>query len=294
MRAAVVAMVCLAGPWALWAQVPRGAPATSPAPDRNKVVITVGEQTMTAGEFADFVADLPPEYQAMAAGPGKRRLADEIVKFKVLAAEAQKRGLDSDPKMQRQLAMIREQLLAQSLLSAEQARVVDADLEKYYADHKEEFEQVKARHILVRTDGPGGEAAAKKKADDIRRTLTDANFAEMARKDSDDKGSAIAGGNLGMFQRGQMVPEFERAAFALKTGEISQPVRSDFGYHIIQVQERSSVAYEQAKPMIRARLLPQRIDALVEQLKKTMNTTLDEAFFGAAPAPAPVPAAGDK
>lgn len=294
MRVASMVVICLACGSALSAQVPPAPPATGPAGDRDKVVLTVGDQKMTAGDFADFVADLPPEYQSMAFGAGKRRLADEIVKFKVLAAEAQKRGLDNDRKIQRQLAMVREQLLAQALLSAEQAGVGDGDLEKYYADHKDEFEQVKARHILIRAEGAGGDAAARKKADDIRKTLTDANFADAARKDSDDKGSAVAGGNLGMFQRGQMVPEFERAAFALKTGEISQPVRSDFGYHIIQVQERSSVAYEQAKPMIRARLLPQRIDKLVEELKKSMKITLDEEFFGAAPAPAPAPGAGDK
>ena len=80
-------------------------------------------------------------------------------------------------------------------------------------------------------------AAAKAKAESIRKQVTPGNFAEMAKKYSEDNGTKATGGDLGVFEKGRMVPEFQNAVLTLKPGEISGPVQSDYGYHIISVRE---------------------------------------------------------
>lgn len=111
-----------------------------------------------------------------------------------------------------------------------------AEVEKYYKDNTVEFsspEKVKARHILIRIDEKQNEAAAKKLAEDLRKQATPQNFAALATKHSDDPGSKNKGGDLGEFDRGRMVPAFEETAFKQEAGKISDPVKTDFGYHII-------------------------------------------------------------
>jgi peptidyl-prolyl cis-trans isomerase D len=134
------------------------------------------------------------------------------------------------------------------ILTADQAKIEaglnpsDADLMTVYNQNLGNFrmpERVQARHILLMTQGKpaGDEAKIKAKAEDILKQLrAGADFAEMAKKNSEDTGSGAKGGDLGWVTRGQMVPEFEKATFSLKTGVISDVVKTQYGYHIIQVQ----------------------------------------------------------
>ncbi len=110
------------------------------------------------------------------------------------------------------------------------------EIEKYYNDNKIEFtkaEKVHARHILIGINDKRSDAEALKLATELRKQANAKNFAELAKKNSDDPGSKEKGGDLGEFERGHMVPEFEHKAFALKEGEISEPVKTDYGYHLI-------------------------------------------------------------
>jgi peptidyl-prolyl cis-trans isomerase D len=122
--------------------------------------------------------------------------------------------------------------------------VDDAQIEEYYRTHSSEFaspERARARHILLRpaTQDDAGWQAAQEQAQAIyqRAVQPGADFAALARELSQDEGSKPTGGDLGWFARGQMVPEFEQATFALSPGGVSQPVRSQFGYHIIKLEE---------------------------------------------------------
>src|SRR5436190_21562633 len=126
----------------------------------------------------------------------------------------------------------------------------DAELRQYYAQHKEQFnvpERANARHILIKTPAPGPDGkvdqkaldAAKAKAEDLLKQIKNgANFAELAKKYSEDP-SAKQGGELGWFEHGRMVPEFDKAAFALnQKGQISDLVKTTYGYHIIQLVDK--------------------------------------------------------
>ena len=179
---------------------------------------------------------------------------------------------------------------------AAQNPVTDSQLVSYYDQHKEDFrqqEEVKASHILVKTEaGPDGkvdpkvDAAAKAKAEGILKQLkAGGNFADLAKKESDDKGSAINGGSLGFFQRGQMVPEFEKAAFSLQPGQMSDLVKSQYGYHIIRVDDKHSAGippFEQVKdkiePILKQQQAQQQAEALSSAVENEARTqSLDAA-----------------
>lgn len=122
-----------------------------------------------------------------------------------------------------------------------------ADVQEYYNSHKSEFataEQVKARHILVKAKDKTDKAMeeALKKMKEITAGLTTDNFSDMAKKHSDDPGSKTRGGDLGFFPRGRMVPEFEKAAFESEIGKITEPVKTQYGYHVLLVDEKKSAS----------------------------------------------------
>ncbi|MBI4905586.1 MAG: peptidylprolyl isomerase [Acidobacteria bacterium] len=161
----------------------------------------------------------------------------------------------------------------------ENMKLGDDDLRKLYSSNLESFrtpERVHARHILVKAkkDDKDDEAKAKAKAEDVLKQLkAGGDFAELAKKNSDDTGSAVKGGDLDFFGRGQMVKPFEDSAFSLKLNEISGVVQSDFGYHIIQ-----TLAKEEArlKPFeeVKAKLA---VDAVKQMAYDKMQEAIDKA-----------------
>ena len=283
---------------------PGGAPgaaqaAPEPQVDPGKVVITVGGSKMTAGEFNDFLSALPPEVQAMAKGPAKRRIAEDLVKLKLLASEAQKQQLDQTPKFKQQMELMRDNALAGALFSKLQTSLVsDADVQKYYDENKASFERVTAAHILVSPGGQSGltEEQAKAKADDLKKKLDGgADFAAVAKENSADPGSKDEGGAMPPFTRGEMVPEFEEAAFKLEPNKVSDPVKTKFGYHLIKVTKKEASPLEEVKEEILETLRPKKLESVVEDLRKQANPQLDDTFFGpplpATPAPGDAPVA---
>src|SRR5271157_4546202 len=216
-------------------------------PDR--VVLSVGDVKLTALQFDQLIDSLPEQYRVVARGPGRKQFGDNLVRMLVVAQEGKRRKLDQTPgyslqsmfQMANVLAGITYQQISKDI------KADDADLRKFYADHKAEFEQVSARHILIRMQGtqvpvkPGQKdltpEEALAKAQDLEKRIKDGeDFAKLATAESDDAGSAPKGGDLGFFRHGQMTPSFEEAAFKLAPGQVSDPVRSPFGYHIIKVE----------------------------------------------------------
>jgi peptidyl-prolyl cis-trans isomerase D len=125
--------------------------------------------------------------------------------------------------------------------------VTNEQVEQYYQQHQKDFqvpEEVKVRHILIKVDKGADaktDAAAKQKAEALLKQIKGgADFAALAKANSDDPGSKEQGGELGMIQRGVTVPPFEKAAFALQPGQTSDLVKTDFGYHILQVEEKQT------------------------------------------------------
>jgi len=270
------------------AQMP---PGPTVPPDR--VVIAEGDIKITAAQFDRLVDTLPEQYRTLARGSGRKQFADSIVQVLVLAQEGQRRKLDTTTDY-KTLTMMQDLNVLASLVADEikkNAKTDEADLRKYYDDHKDEYEQVHARHILIRFQGSGvpvkpgqkdlTDAEALAKAQDLRAKIAaGADFAALAKQESDDSGSGANGGDLPPFHHGQMVPSFEAAAFALKPGELSQPVKSQFGYHLILVESHDSKAFADARADIETKLKPDQAKKAVDALQQQHPPQLDPEFFG--------------
>lgn len=301
----IVMALALAAP-AMFAQgTPAPAPAaatpkaaTAKAGDPDPVVISAGTVTVRKSEFEAALKTLPAEYQSFAQGPGRKQFADDYLRMRLLANEGAKAGLQNDPEVVNQLNLMRENLVATAELKKIDSgiTVTDAEVQKAYAAGANQYEQVKARHILI---APKGSAAAqpgkkeltddeaKAKADDLRKQIVGgASFDELAKKESDDVGSGARGGDLGSFSRGQMVPEFEQAAFNAKVGDVTPVVKTQFGYHIIKVEAHDSAPLEQVRPAIEKELKQTKLHAALDAMKESAHPTYDEAYFAPPPAPA--------
>ena len=272
---------------------------TATAPKTDPVIISAGSVAIHQSDFETAVKSLPAEYQSYALGPGKKQFADDYLRMKLLASEGMKAGLDKDPDVVKQLDLLRENLVAQEELKHidSSINVTDADLKKAYEENKKDYEQVKARHILIAFKGSPAaqkgkkeltDAEAKAKAEALRTEIVGgkAKFEDVAKKESDDTESGKNGGDLGAFGRGQMVPEFEKAAFAAKAGEVTPVVKTQFGYHIIKVEEHTSTPFEQVKPSLEKTLKQKMVRDKLDAMKESAKPVYDEAYF--APPPAPV------
>jgi peptidyl-prolyl cis-trans isomerase D len=177
-------------------------------------------------------------------------------------------------------------LLDQGALRA-RVTVTDRDIDLYYQDHRDEFkeeEQVCASHILVKVkSGPEAkEGHPEAEASKIARGLlaqvkAGGDFAALAKKSSEDQGSAPGGGDLGCFSRGRMVPEFENAAFSLEPGQTSDLVKTPFGYHIIRVasrREEQTAPLSQVKERVRQILTDQKVQELANQKAEAIGKGL--------------------
>ncbi|MCI4665119.1 MAG: peptidyl-prolyl cis-trans isomerase [Neomegalonema sp.] len=192
--------------------------------DASTVVATVGERKITLGDLIRARAALPPQMKALPPEVLFQGLLEQLTRQVAFAEAGAAAGLAKSPKVVAQLEASRKEILAQAYL--EQA------LRKIYSEGVKSGkigEQVKARHILVKTE----DEAKKIKAE----IDGGADFAETAKKKSIGP-SKTKGGDLGFFNREQMVPAFAEAAFKLKKGEVSGPVKSSFGWHVIKVEDR--------------------------------------------------------
>jgi peptidyl-prolyl cis-trans isomerase C len=260
------------------------------AEQKGPFLAKVGNATITQADY-DREFKALPEYaqQLFTDEQGKEKFLNEIINKEMLYQEALKKGLDKSPDFNKKLEEFKKVTLVTELFEKEimaSAKTSDQDVKDYYDKHKEEFvptTQIKASHILVKT-----EDEAKKVLDRLKKGE---KFGDIAKAVSIDPGSAKNGGDLGYFSKGQMVPEFERAAANLNIGDISVPVKSQFGYHIIKVTDKKKgtpVEFEKVKDMISQKLSGEKqkgaFDQYMEGLKKNYKVEINkDAMTQAAP-----------
>jgi parvulin-like peptidyl-prolyl isomerase len=266
-------------------------PASRPAVDPNKVIATAGDVKVTVGEFESVLQGVPPQYAAQIEQPAFRKnIIDRLVGIKLAAREAERLKLDQTDDVKMKLELSRDQILAGEYEGQLQKSDDVAD-KAYYDANPSLFNNVQARHILIRTPGsrvpvdPGKkeltEAEAKAKADEIEKKLqTGGDFAALAKAESDDKGSGIKGGDLGTFSPWRMDPVFSKAALALKKNEISPPVRTQFGYHIIQLLDNQPRDYTASK----SEIAQARVSVALNEMSGKNKTDYDQDFVDNKPA----------
>jgi len=218
------------------------------AEDANPVLAKVNGSEIRQSDVTLAEEELGPSLAQMDPATKKENVLAFLIDMKIVAKAAEDKKIEDRPDFKARLGFTRNRLLMDNLLAAEgKAAATDEAMKKVYDEAAKQIageQEVHARHILVETEDEAKaiEAELKKGAD----------FAELAKTKSKDPGAAD-GGDLGFFTKDQMVPEFSVVAFALEPGKISDPVKSQFGWHIIKVEEkrnRKAPDFEQVKPQI--------------------------------------------
>jgi peptidyl-prolyl cis-trans isomerase C len=205
---------------------------------------------------ADIGSSLPPVQ-----GDQRRdALLSYLIDVNVLSHTAETKKVDQEPTFPQKLAFARKKVLVEALLEQQsKAAVSDKDIKKFYDENLKPQTEVHARHILVETDTQAKDVIAKLKGG--------ADFAQLAKEVSKDPGSD--GGDLGYITKDQVVPEFGDAAFKLEKGKISDPVKSQFGWHVIKVEDKRERK-------------PPPFDAVKDRIKVVLTQKANEEFVGKA------------
>lgn len=272
---------------------PAAAPAKPPALAaqpalKDPVVATVNGQPIRLSELEIAQQSLPQQYRNMPLQAVFPALLDRIIDSKLVVQEGKKSKVTEDPAFKKRMAFVEDQVLQDFWIQREIARQVTAEkLQKRYEERLKQMpseEEVHARHILVSTED---EAKAL-----IAELKKGAAFDKLAKEKSTDKASGAEGGDLGWFKKSDMVKEFADAAFNLKKDELTEtPVKSQFGYHIIKVEDRRKApppAFEEMADQLREEMAREAVTAQLDQLRSGAKI---EKFAMDGSKPDPTPAA---
>jgi peptidyl-prolyl cis-trans isomerase C len=263
-----------------------------PARAEDKVLAKVNGVEIRQSDVALAEEELGPSLAQMDPATKDENVLAFLIDMRVVSKAAEDKKVQDGEDFKKRLAFTRSRLLMDSLLASEgKAATTDDAMKKVYESASKEItgeEEVHARHILVET-----EDEAKAVEEELKKG---ADFAELAKKKSKDPG-ASDGGDLGFFTKDQMVPEFSAVAFSLEPGKVSDPVKSQFGWHVIKVEEkrkRKAPDFDQVKSQIETYVARKAQADYVGKLRdaakiERMDKTADTAKTDAKPDPAKDP-----
>lgn len=248
--------------------------ASSPALADDYVMMKVNNTSITSSEFKAVLESQFPPGQAPAVESLKPEQRDALLRGlmtqSLLLAEVDKSGIEKTDAVQRQLVEVKKMVLIKAFIAQKAGDAVsDADVKKAYDEMvsaKRDQKEIHARHILVASESEAKDA--KKKIDGGK------SFEDVAKEYSKDPGSAAQGGDLGYFTPDRMVKEFSDAAFKLKKGEVSDPVKSPFGWHIIKVEDIRKVeapTFNEVKEPLRQQLQGKKMEDYLKGLTKNAD-----------------------
>lgn len=242
------------------------AEAAAAAVTPETVIATVGGEAITEADLSFAAEDLAQDLAQMPAEERRAFLLSVLIDMKVMAGAAKTAGMDQTPLFAQRLRYLEERALrrayfAQEIAGAVTEEAVRADYDAYTAQFTPQ-DEIRASHILVESE---------EEANAIKAELDGgADFAAIAKEKSIDPGSGANGGDLGFFGKGMMVQPFEEAAFALaEAGDVSAPIQSQFGWHIIKLAEKRQSqppTFEQVAPQLQQQVLMRTFSEKVEEL----------------------------
>lgn len=259
-----------------------------------EVLQVVNGQNITQGMIDASLANLPASTRDRIVAQGQMdMIKEQLLMGELLYQKAVETKLHEKPEVKTAIAMAERDAMARLLLEQIIAeRSTDEAVKAWYDDHAVQFKrpQVKASHILVKDEAKAKEILAKVQGG--------GDFAQLARENSVDPGSAKNGGDLGWFEQNRMVKEFAEAAFAAEKGAVVGPVKTQFGFHVIRVDDkRESVPLDEVKDKIKGQLRNEIVEKYLEELKGAATITVPGASTGGAtvtPGTAPADLATDK
>ena len=276
------------------AAVPAPDAAAPAQPDPSAVVATVGDETITEADLGFAAEDLGQELANIPPQDQRAFLVTVLIDMKVMAQAGRLAGLDDTDLFKQRLKYLEDRALRRAyfgdvIAASVTEETVRAAYEKYLTTFVPQ-EEVHARHILV---------ATKEDADAVKADLAAGKpFEVLAMEKSLDPGGAQNGGDLGFFARGMMVQPFEDAAFALtEPGQLSDPIQTQFGWHIIKLEEKrmsQPPKFEEMAQQLQQQVLFEAFDEKVGGLKKTLTIDIPDAALAAAVAAQSQPAAAEE
>ncbi|MFX0549706.1 peptidylprolyl isomerase [Hathewaya histolytica] len=216
----------------------------------NNVLAKVNGIEITEENLNALMSSLDPQVAMQFYSPeGKERLLEELINQELFYAEALDKNFAEEEEFKNEVERIKKNTLKQYALRKvlAEAKVTEEEAEEFYNSHKESYskpEEVRASHILVDTE---------EKANEILKDIKEGKSFEDAAKENSKCPSSSVGGDLGAFAKGRMVPEFEEAAFKMEIGDISEAVKTQFGYHIIKLTEKTPAGvapFEEVKSQV--------------------------------------------
>jgi peptidyl-prolyl cis-trans isomerase C len=248
------------------------------------VVAEIGRLSVTTADLKGDSMRIPPDKvkEVLSKPENVSQLTSNIIIRRELAAEAEKAGMANDPAVQAAIRIAKDKILSDLLFARMDAantpkpEVLDQLAQTNYNANKKRFEapeETRARHILVKLDTPNAKTVA---SEILAQVKAGADFEKLAKEKSQDPGSAVRGGDLGYFSAGRMVPPFEAAAAKLqKPGDISDIVETQFGYHIIKLEDRRAGSvrpFAEVKDTLRQEAAAKAItDARLAEVEKIRN-----------------------
>ncbi|MBB46023.1 MAG: peptidylprolyl isomerase [Rhodospirillaceae bacterium] len=231
-----------------------------------KIVATVDGKPIFLSEIIGMAQRLPEQYRKMSLEAVYPSLLTRAIDSKLVTLEGRRAGFSKDPDVKKRLLDVEDQIISEIFLTKTiGSQVTEEALQKIYSETKSEMasgDQIKARHILLDSE--------EKAMEIIKKLQAGGEFAKLASEYSTGP-SAASGGDLGWFGEGQMVPEFSKAAFALNPGDIvTKPVKTQFGWHIILVEDRKDSAppsFDEAKEQLASTMSQKLLKELIETLR---------------------------
>lgn len=211
-----------------------------------------------------------------------KAIVNRWVNLSLLSLAGKKEGIDKDLEVKEELMEIEKNFIAQKYFEKKVAnlKISEREVREYYEKNKEEYKEPEGRqvkHILIYVPKDADNATeekAFKKANEVReKLLKGEKFEELAKIYSDDTGSKEKGGDLGIIKKGQTIPEFEKEVFKLKEGEISMPIKSPFGYHIVKVEKiipERIPSFDEIKSVVEKDYLQKKEEELMAQILQNL------------------------
>ena len=248
-----------------------------------EVVAKIGNKKITVADFNRIIGYYDQEQRKIIEkNPQlKENILWQIVQGAVISKLAKDKGFDKRPEIKNQQDLLLNNFLATAYLQKEvidKVTITETKARSYYKDHPDTFktpDSIRARHILLKSESSASDEQKKiikEKAETVLQKLKGGeDFGKLATEFSDDPGTKDKGGDLGFFSKGSMIPAFEEAAFSLKPGEMSGLVETEYGYHIIKMEEKKDAflePYENIKEKVK--------DLALQEMKKTAVTEFVE------------------
>jgi hypothetical protein len=269
---------------------PNTATATqSSSPD--KIVLKVGDDSVTQGEIERFIQGLSPQAQKALANQGRRSLGDQYVMMLLLSQEALNHHLDSTPAFKEMLDLRRRQLLATTEYQEimRQSQVTPEEISSYFVAHQSEFEEAQVCQVVIRKrpegakEGTPGLTAeeAKTRAEEIRKALSSGDDPQKVAEKYQVPNVVRVDAKPQIVHRGQMRPDIEKAAFELKPGQVSEVFDLGLSLVFVQVVSHQVEELKTVSSRIEGTLRQQKINSALDALKKQAKVWMDDIYFAA-------------